>query len=71
MAATFNLGSCFEGRDVIWFLDNEAAVAATVRGASGQPDDELMVQTAHLMWLHLRARIWIDWADTGPTQQMG
>ena len=46
-------------RDVIWFIDNEAAAAAAIRGLSSEPE----VQVAHLLWLGLNCRIWIEWTN--------
>ena len=50
-------------RDVLWFIDNEAAAAATIRGASCEPDVELIVQVAHLLCLHLGCTVWLEWID--------
>ena len=51
-------------RDVLWFIDNESAAAASIRGASREPDVELIVQVAHLLWLHLGCRVWLEWIDS-------
>ena len=51
-------------RDVIWYIDNEASAAAAIRGSTSEPDVNVMIQTAHLMWMHLNARVWIEWIDS-------
>ncbi|CAK0807283.1 unnamed protein product, partial [Prorocentrum cordatum] len=52
------------GRDVIWFVDNEAAAAAGIRGGSGETEVDIMMQAAHLLWMHLDCRVWIEWVDS-------
>ena len=49
---------------MVCFMDNEAAAAAAIRGASGEEDVDRIVQTAHLLWMHLGARVWIEWVDS-------
>jgi len=51
-------------RDVIWFIDNEAAASCLIRGASGQPDVANIVQSAHIFFLSLGCRVWIEWIDS-------
>ena len=48
--ATYRL---FHRRDIIWFLDNEAAAAAGIRGCSGEREVDVMVQASHLLWMAL------------------
>ena len=62
--ATWALHDHLKGSDVTWFIDNEAAAAAGIRGASGEPDVTAMVQAAHLLWLNLGTRVWIEWIDS-------
>ena len=61
---TWALHDHLKGSDVTWFIDNEAAAAAGIRGASGEPDVTAMVQAAHLLWLNLGTRVWIEWIDS-------
>ena len=51
-------------RDVICFIDNEAATAFAIRGSSSEPGADTMVQVAHLLWLGLECRNWIEWIDS-------
>ena len=62
--ATWSLASHLQGTDVTWFIDNEAAASAGIRGASDLPEVDIMMQVAHLLWLHLDMRVWIEWIDT-------
>ena len=52
------------GRDVIAFVDNEAAVSALVRGASRATDAAQLVELAHALLLKLGCRLWIEWVDS-------
>ena len=62
--ATWSLQKELRGADVTWFVDNEAAAAAAIRGASHEQDVATIVQVAHLLWLHLSTSVWIDWIDS-------
>ena len=50
---------------LLWFIDNEAAAAAGIRADSKEDEVNTMVQAAHLLWLHLGCRVWIEWIDSG------
>ena len=52
------------GRDLIWFVDNEAAAAAAIRGSTSEPDVAVLVEVAHLLWLSAQCRVWIEWIDS-------
>ena len=52
------------GRDVIFFVDNEAAVAACIRGASRCDDVGLIVQAIQWEALKLDCRLWFEWIDS-------
>ena len=51
-------------KDVVWFIDNESAAACAIRGSSQLPEVDVAVQAAHLLWLHLGCRVWIEWVDS-------
>lgn len=51
--------------DVRWFVDNEAAAAALVKGYSCQPDMHAVTVEAHLLWARLQWRVWVDPVDSG------
>ena len=65
----FNLPHLFRGRDVLWFVDNEAAAAAMIRGSSGSSDVDRIVQLASVLMLKLGARLWVEWinSDSNPS----
>ena len=48
----------------MWFIDNESAVACAIRGGSNLPEVETAIQVAHLLWLRLGCRVWIEWVDS-------
>ena len=53
-----------QGRDLLWFVDNEAAVASLVRASSSELDVLFLVQQAHLQLHSLNTRVWFEWIDT-------
>ena len=63
LTATWDCAALRE-RDVIWFVDNEAAVATLIRGASTQGDVQAIVEASHLLWSLRRLRVWIEWIDS-------
>ena len=64
LLATWMDADILSGKDVICFIDNEAAAAATIRGDSTQSDVQELVQAAHLLWMRLSTRVWIEWIDS-------
>ena len=52
------------GRDVIAFCDNQAAVAALIRGAAKCADASGIAETFSALQLQLSVRVWIDWVDS-------
>ena len=65
----FNLPHLFQGQDLIWFVDNEAAAAAIIRGSSSSSDVDSIVQLSALLLLQLEARLWVEWinSDANPS----
>ena len=57
-------GSLLRDRDILWFIDNEAAAAALIRVVSGESDVLTLVQQAHLQFHQLRLRPWFEWIDS-------
>lgn len=51
-------------RDIIWFIDNEAACSTLIRGASSQEDVQVIAEASQLLWALRRLRVWIEWIDT-------
>ena len=54
-------------RDVIWFVDNEAACATLIRGASTQEDVQGIAEVTQLLFAVRRLRVWIEWIDSNPS----
>ena len=54
----------FRGKEVIWFVDNEAAVASLIRGAAKPEDVDTIAQVTHALCLHLQCSIWWEWVDS-------
>ena len=51
-------------RDVLIFVDNEAAVSALIRGASRVADAAQLTELFHALLLRLAARAWVEWVDS-------
>ena len=51
-------------QDLLWFIDNEGACSALIRGASRQPDVHLIAQFSSLLLHSLGSRSWYEWVDT-------
>ena len=51
-------------QDILWFIDNEAAVASLIRGSSSQIDVHTLVQVAHFLCQRFQIRVWIEWIDS-------
>lgn len=63
--------SLFASQDVIWFVDNEAAVSSLIKASSNQQDVHAICQFAHLTLFKLKARIWYEWIDSGSNPSDG
>ena len=54
----------FQSRDVLWFIDNQAAVVAAVKAASSQEDVFEIAHLSCLLRAQLRCRAWFEWIDS-------
>jgi hypothetical protein len=63
-AALFEHKRDLQGKDVIFFIDNEAATASLIRGSTAQLDVMSIVQTFHWELLRWNIRAWFEWVDT-------
>ena len=50
--------------DVVWFIDNEAAVSSLIRGTSRAEDVGHLAAAVHILCLKLEVRIWFEWIDS-------
>lgn len=57
-------GSQLRGVDILWFIDNCAAVASLVRHTSSQIDVHNLSQYSHLLLSHYQCRCWYEWIDS-------
>jgi len=54
----------FAGKDVMWFIDNEAACSSMIRGSSSQEDIGIISGVTHFLMLQHDVRIWYEWVDS-------
>lgn len=57
--------------DVLWFIDNEAAVASLIRASSRQPDVHLICLLSHAWIFKQGTRIWYEWIDSASNPSDG
>lgn len=50
--------------DLLWFIDNEAAASALIRGSSRPDDVHRISQLSHVLLHGLGCRAWIEWIDS-------
>ena len=53
-----------KNRDVIFFVDNEAATSALIRGSTKEQDVMSIVQAMHWTLVGNNIRAWFEWVDT-------
>ena len=53
-----------EGRDVVWFIDNSAALATLVKGGSSSADMDRGSAALHLALAQLQTRIWFEYVES-------
>ena len=54
----------FRGQDILWFVDNEAAVCSLIRATSGQEDVHKICQASQALLGILASRCWFEWIDS-------
>ena len=54
----------FQGADVTWFIDNEAACSSVIRGASRHGDIASLAALTHLAVFRCDCRLWFEWIDS-------
>ena len=52
------------GRDVMWLVDNTAALGGIVKGASGLAVSELLIAAFWMKAFALQVRLWIEYIDS-------
>ena len=53
-------GEWTEHRDVIWFVDNSAAVVSVVSGKSKCESMDVAVENTHLMLMRVKIQVWFE-----------
>ena len=64
LAALWQLAPTMRDQDLIIFVDNEAAAAAMIRGASSSDDVGAVARATHMLALSHGIRFWIEWIDS-------
>ena len=64
LLALFMEPHIFKGYDVLWFIDNEAAMSSLVRGGARPEDVGRIAAAAHVLMLELDCRAWFEWIDS-------
>ena len=54
----------FSSRDVVWFVDNEAACSTLIRGVCGPEDVAEIACITHMKLHKLSCRVWWEWIDS-------
>ena len=57
-------GDLLRGRDVVWFVDNEAAVSSLIRGSARPEDVGKLAGAVHVTLINLGCRAWFEWIDS-------
>ena len=52
------------GRDIIWLVDNTAALGGIVKGASGLAVSEMLIAAFWMKAYALQVRLWIEYIDS-------
>ena len=52
------------GKDIIFFIDNQSACSALVKGCSRSWDIRLLATSWQLLCLQLGCRVWIEWVPS-------
>ena len=71
LVVPLHLSSLLKNCDILWWGDNEAAIAALARGTSSQDDVHELVQATHLTLHRLSSRVWWEWIDTSSNPSDG
>ena len=54
----------FQAQDVVWYIDNEAAVSSLIRATSSQTDVHQICQASHALFGLFSTRCWYEWIDS-------
>eukprot|EP00972_Heterocapsa_arctica_P061321 9041961-Heterocapsa_arctica.AAC.1 len=54
----------FHGQDLLWFVDNEAALSSLTRGTSKAEDVGHLSACTHLALMQASCSAWFEWIDS-------
>ena len=54
----------FQSRDLLWFIDNQATVAAAVKASSSEEDVFEIAHMSSVLRTRLSCRCWFEWVDS-------
>ena len=64
IAALETTPEIFEDSDIMWFVDNEAAVSSLIRGAARVEDIDAVAALTTVQAAKLKSSIWFEWIDS-------
>ena len=64
LVALWTCPTMFKGLDIIWFIDNQAAMASLIKGSSSHTDICLIATLVHLMLADLHCRVFFEYVET-------
>ena len=64
LAAIWQHRDLLTGKDVIFFIDNEAAASAMIKGDSRLPVVGTMAMCVQLLLIRYKIAIWFEWVDS-------
>ena len=67
----WNHGSSWAGRDVIWWVDNEAVLSCLVKGTSSQGDMPQVAAITHVLLAKYGIRAWFEWVSSASNASDG
>lgn len=69
--ATMHHKALLENRSVIWFVDNQGAASALIKGSSFHTDFSFLAERSHALWRVMNTRTWIEWNDRDSNPSYG
>ena len=60
----FTFRQCFQGKDVIFSIDNQSVCGALTKGSSKSKDIQHLSTAFHAMCASIGCRIWIEWVPS-------
>ena len=64
LAACFLTPELIQGRELVWFIDNEAALSSLIRGTSRAEDVGHIAACTQVAMLERSSSVWYEWVDS-------